>query len=113
VHVPYKGTGPALTAMLGNEVASFLSTFASALPHVKSNRLRGIAVTSLKRAPTLPEVPTVAESGVPGFRYSTWYGVLVPAATPKPIIDKLNQTIVGVLKTPEMHDSGGVRPVFP
>ncbi len=103
VHVPYKGTGPALTAMLGNEVSFFLSTFASALPHVKANRLRGIAVTSLKRAPTLPEVPTVAESGVPGFRYSTWYGVLAPAATPKPVIDKLNETIVGVLKTAEMQ----------
>ena len=103
VHVPYKGTGPALTAMLGNEVSSFLSTFASALPHVKANRLRGIAVTSLKRAPTLPEVPTVAESDMPGFRYSTWYGVLAPAATPKPIIDKLNKTIVDVLQTPEMQ----------
>ena len=103
VHVPYKGTGPALTAMLGNEVSSFLSTFASALPHVKANRLRGIAVTSLKRAPTLPEVPTVAESDMPGFRYSTWYGVLAPAATPKPIIDKLNKTIVDVLQTPAMQ----------
>ena len=79
VHVPYKGTGPALTALLGNQISVFFSTFASALPHVKAERLRAFAVTSAKRAPTLPEVPTVAESGVPGYEYSTWYGLLAPA----------------------------------
>ena len=103
VHVPYKGTGPAITALLGNQIGSFLSTFASALPQIKAGRIRGIAVTSSKRAPTLPEVPTVAESGVPGFDYSTWYGVLAPARTPKPIIEKLNKTIVAALNTPDMQ----------
>jgi tripartite-type tricarboxylate transporter receptor subunit TctC len=103
VHVPYKGTGPAITALLGNQIGSFLSTFASALPHIKAGRMRGIAVTSAKRAPTLPEVPTVAESGVPGFEYSTWYGVLAPAKTPKPIIEKLNKSIVTALNTTEMQ----------
>lgn len=103
VHVPYKGTGPAITALLGNQIGSFLSTFASALPHIKAGRMRGIAVTSGKRAPTLPEVPTVAESGVPGFDYSTWYGVLAPAKTPRPIIEKLNKTIVTALNTTEMQ----------
>lgn len=103
VHVPYKGTGPAITALLGNQIGSFLSTFASALPHIKANRMRGIAVTSSKRAPTLPEVPTVAESGVPGFDYSTWYGVLAPARTPRPIIESLNKAIVTALNTPEMR----------
>jgi len=101
VHVPYKGTGPALTAILGNQISSFFSTFASAMPHVKAGRLRGYAVTSLKRAPTLPEVPTVAESGVPGYEYSTWYGLLVPARTARPIVEKLNKTTVAVLKSPE------------
>ena len=101
VHVPYKGTGPALTAILGNQISSFFSTFASALPHVKAGRLRGYAVTSLKRAPTLPEVPTVAESGVPGYEYSTWYGLLVPARTPRAVVDKLNQVTVAVLKNPD------------
>jgi len=103
VHVPYKGTGPAITALLGNQIGSFMSTFASALPHIKANRMRGIAVTSTKRAPTLPEVPTVAESGVPGFEYSTWYGVLAPAATPKAIVEKLNKAIVTALNTREMQ----------
>ncbi len=104
VHVPYKGTGPAITALLGNETSAFMSTFASALPHVRSDRLRALAVTTKKRAPPLPEVPTVEESGVPGFEYATWYGVLAPAATPKPIINKLNKIIVAVLSTPDMQD---------
>lgn len=101
VHVPYKGTGPALTALLGNQISVFFSTFASALPHVKAERLRAYAVTSAKRAHTLPEVPTVAESGVPGYEYSTWYGLLVPARTPQAIVNKLNQTTVAVLNTPD------------
>jgi len=101
VHVPYKGTGPALTALLGNQISVFFSTFASALPHVKAERLRAYAVTSAKRAPTLAEVPTVAESGVPGYEYSTWYGLLAPAGTPRAITDKLNQTTVAVLNAPD------------
>jgi tripartite-type tricarboxylate transporter receptor subunit TctC len=113
VHVPYKGTGPVITALLGNEIGAFLSTFAPALPHIKTGRMRGIAVTSLKRAPTLPEVPTVAESGIPGFEYATWYGVLAPARTPKPVIDKLNKTIVAALNSPELqqrYSSQGMDP---
>lgn len=102
VHVPYKGTGPVITALLGNEIGAFLSTFAPALPHIKTGRMRGIAVTSLKRAPTLPDVATVAESGIPGFEYATWYGVLAPAHTPKPVIDKLNKTIVTALNSAEL-----------
>ena len=78
VHVPYKGVGPALTALLGNEVSALLSTFASALPHVKSGRLRALGVTSAQRAPTLPDVPTIAEAGVPGYEVQH----LVRAARP-------------------------------
>lgn len=104
IHVPYKGTGPAIAALLGNETNAFMSTFASALPHIKANRLRALAVTTKARAATLPDVPTVEQSGVPGFEYATWYGVLAPAATPKPIIDKLNKAIVGVLSKPDMKD---------
>jgi tripartite-type tricarboxylate transporter receptor subunit TctC len=101
VHVPYKGTGPALTALLGNQISVFFSTFASALPHVKAERLRAYAVTSAKRAPTLPEVPTVAESGVPGYEYSTWYGLLAPAGVPRAIVEKLNKSTVSVLNAPD------------
>ncbi|MGA0032093.1 MAG: Bug family tripartite tricarboxylate transporter substrate binding protein [Burkholderiales bacterium] len=102
VHVPYKGTGPAVTALLGNETSAFMSTFASALPHVKSGRLRGIAVTTKNRSPVLPDVPTVEQSGVPGFEYATWYGILTQSAVPKPIVEKLNKTIVAVMSTPDM-----------
>ena len=114
VHVPYKGTGPALTALLGNQISAFFSTFASALPHVKAERLRAFAVTSLKRAGTLPEVPTVAESGVPGYEYSTWYGLLAPARVPRGILSRLNKETVAALNDPEIRQrylSQGVDPI--
>jgi tripartite-type tricarboxylate transporter receptor subunit TctC len=114
VHVPYKGTGPALTALLGNQISVFFSTFASALPHVKAERLRAFAVTSLKRAGTLPEVPTVAESGVPGYEYSTWYGLLAPARVPVGILNRLNKESVAALNDPEVRQrylSQGVDPI--
>ena len=103
LHVPYKGTGPALTALLSNEISVYLSTFASALPHVKANRMRAYAVTTAKRADPLPDVPTVAEAGVPGYDYATWYGMLAPAGTPRPIIAKLNQALVATLNSPEVR----------
>jgi tripartite-type tricarboxylate transporter receptor subunit TctC len=114
VHVPYKGTGPSLIAVLGNEITVFLSTFASALPHVKSGRLRAFGVTSAKRANALPEVPTIAEAGVPGFEYSTWYGLLVPGGTPRAIVDKLNKATTGQLNSTEMRQrylSQGMEPI--
>ncbi|HXF65229.1 MAG TPA: tripartite tricarboxylate transporter substrate binding protein [Burkholderiales bacterium] len=114
VHVPYKGTGPALTALLGNQISVFFSTYASALPHVKAGRLRAFAVTSAQRTATLPEVPTVAESGFPGYVYSTWYGLLAPAGTPRAIVQKLNRQAVAVLdstKTRERYLSQGMDPL--
>jgi tripartite-type tricarboxylate transporter receptor subunit TctC len=103
VHVPYKGTGPAVTAVVGNQISVLLSTFASALPHVKADRLRAYGVTSLKRAPTLPEVPTLAEAGVPGYEYITWYGLLAPAGVPRPVIERLNRATVAALANPEIQ----------
>ena len=114
VHVPYKGTGPALTALLGNQITVFFSTYASALPHVKAERLRAFAVTSTKRTKTLPEVVTVAESVVPGYEYSTWYGLLAPAGTPRARIAQLNKATVGVLNSPEVrrkYETQGVDPI--
>lgn len=114
VHVPYKGTGPALTALLGNQISVFFSTYASALPHVRADRLRAYAVTSTKRTRTLPDVPTVAESGFPGYEYSTWYGFLAPAGTPRAIVEKLNKAAVGVLKsdkTRERYIAQGMEPL--
>ena len=97
LHVPYKGTGPALTDIMGGQVHMMVSTFASALPHVKSGRLRALGVTSVKRSSAAPEVPTLVEAGVPGYDYSTWYGLLVPARTPRAIIDQLHRKTLKAL----------------
>jgi tripartite-type tricarboxylate transporter receptor subunit TctC len=83
--------------MLGNETTTLISTFASALPHVKAGKLRAIAVTSLKRAPLLPDVPTIVESGVPGYEFTVWYGLVTPAGTPRAIVDRLNKETVAQL----------------
>lgn len=103
INVPYKGAGPALTALLGGEISVYLSTFASALPHVKSGRLRAFGVTALSRASLVPDVPTVSEAGVPGYEYTTWYGFLVPAGTPRAIVDRLNKETVALLNTPTLQ----------
>jgi len=113
IHVPYKGTGPALVAVLGNETSALLSTFASALPHVKAGRLRTFGVTSARRSPALPEAPTIAEAGMPGYEYTTWYGLLVPARTPPAAIAKLHATTVPLLNSPELkqrYASQGMEP---
>ncbi len=99
IHVPYKGIGPAVTAMLGNETTMLVSTFASALPHVKTGRLRALGVTSLSRASLLPDVPTVAEAGVPGYEFTVWYGLVVPAGTPRDIVARLNKDTVAQLNS--------------
>jgi tripartite-type tricarboxylate transporter receptor subunit TctC len=103
IGVPYKGTGPALIALLGSEISVYLSTFASALPHVKAGRLVAYAVTTARRADPLPDVPTVAESGVPDYEYATWYGLLAPAGTPRSIIDQLNKATVASLNSPQLR----------
>lgn len=113
-HVPYKGTGPALTAILGNEISAFLSTYASALPHVKAGRLKTFGVSSTKRAATLPDAPTMSEAGAQGFEYSTWYGLLAPAATPRAILQKLNAVTVSALNSTDVQKryiSQGMDPV--
>ena len=102
LHVPFKGTGPALNALLGNEISIYMSTFASALPHVKQGRLRPYAVTTLKRAYLLPDVPAIDEAGVKGFEYAAWYGMFVPSGTPPRIIDKIHRATVGALKDPRV-----------
>ena len=100
VQVPFKGTGPALTALLSQEINVYMSTFASALPHVKANRLRAYGVSTNYRAKPLPDVPTLAEQGLQGYEYATWYGLFAPAGTPQQIIDKLNKAAVAALKSP-------------
>lgn len=102
VHVPYKGTAPALTDLIAGQVSLMFNSMPAVLPHVASGKLKGIAVGSAKRSPAVPNIPTVAESGVPGFEYVTWYGLYVPAATPKDIVARLNRETVRILADPEV-----------
>jgi tripartite-type tricarboxylate transporter receptor subunit TctC len=97
LHVPYKGTGPALSDLIGGQVQMMVSTFASALPHVKSGKLRSLGVTSLKRSAAAPDIPTLNETGIPGYDYSTWYALFMPAGTPRAAIDKVSQATRKVL----------------
>jgi tripartite-type tricarboxylate transporter receptor subunit TctC len=101
LHVPYKGTGPALSDLIGGQVQMMVSTFASALPHVKSGRLRSLGVTSLKRSSAAPDIPTLDETGIPGYDYSTWYALFMPAGTPRAVIDRMSQTTRKVLEQNE------------
>lgn len=103
-HIPYKGAAPALTDLLGGHVVMFFSGMPPAIPHVKAGKLRAIAVSTAKRSPAAPEVPTVAESGVRDFDISTWFGVFAPAATSKDIIGKLNAEISRALTLPDVRE---------
>ena len=104
-HIVYKGVAPALTAALGNEVQMTFTNLFSGQPHIKGGRLRVLGVTSAKRLQAAPEWPTVAESGVPGYEASIWYGFLLPAGTPKPIVDVLHREITGILKLPDVSQT--------
>jgi tripartite-type tricarboxylate transporter receptor subunit TctC len=103
-HVPYKGMSLGVAALLTGEVHFSFVTLISVSPHMKSGRLRVLAVTSAERVRSMPDLPTVAEAGVPGYEATSWVGVLVPAKTPRPIVLKLNQEIVRILKTPEVNE---------
>ena len=102
IHVPYKGTGPATTALVAGEVTLSFGETIALLPHVKSGRLRALAVTTLKRSAILPDLPTVAET-IPGYTAGPWYGVLAPEKTPADIIAKLNSTIANILRMPDIQ----------
>jgi tripartite-type tricarboxylate transporter receptor subunit TctC len=103
VHVPYKGAGPSMTALMNGEVELMFNGVSSALPHVKAGRLRALAISSAQRSPLLPDLPTVAESGLT-YETSGWYGLVAPARTPKPIIAKLQSRLQQALNTPEMKE---------
>lgn len=101
VHVPYKGGGPAVIALLGGHVSLQFSTPVSGLPHMKTGRLRPIAVTSLTRSPAVPDLPTIAEAALPGYEAVTWWGILAPAKTPRDIVNKIHGDVVRVLDMPD------------
>ncbi|MGY8558967.1 tripartite tricarboxylate transporter substrate binding protein [Paracidovorax citrulli] len=102
-HVPYKGSAPAVTDLLGNQIAIMFDNMPSAIQHVRSGKLRAIAVTTARRSPELPDVPTIAEAGVPGYEATSWFGMFAPAATPAPVVAQLNATIVKVLAQPDIR----------
>jgi tripartite-type tricarboxylate transporter receptor subunit TctC len=104
VHVPYKGGAPALIDTLSGQIECLISVISTGAPHVKSGKLRGLAVTSDKRSPILPDVPSVAESGYPGYEASGWLGLLFPAKTPDPIVDRLYRETVAVINMPEARE---------
>jgi tripartite-type tricarboxylate transporter receptor subunit TctC len=100
-HIPYKGSAPAIVAMLGNEIDVLFDNIPNVMPHLKGGKLKAIAVSGTQRAVLLPSLPTVAESGVPGYEVTVWFGMQVPAGTPKPVVDRLNADIVRALKDPD------------
>ena len=102
VHVPYKGGGAAIPALLGGQVQLMFSTTVAALPQVRAGKLRALGVTSAKRTPSAPDVPTIAEAGVPGYDHSAWNGLFAPAKTPRAIITRLNGEVVQILHSPDI-----------
>lgn len=104
VHIPYKGTAPAVTDLVSGQVSMMIANMPSVLPMVKAGRLRALAVTSLNRSSLMPELPTVAESGLPGFEVIVWYGVLAPAMTPGPIVNVLNAHLKQMAGMPEVRE---------
>ena len=101
-HIPYRGSGQMLPELLGGTLPVAFDNIASAIPHMKSGKLRALAVTTSTRSGVAPEVPTLAESGLPGYELSSWQAVFAPAGTPRPIVERLNSEIVKILKSPEM-----------
>ncbi len=103
--VPYKGGAPAMTALLGGEVQVNFATSSTGIPHIRSGKLRGLAVTGAKRSTAIPELPTVAESGVKGYQHASWVGMLAPAKTPRPVIDRLHAESVKILARNDIRSS--------
>jgi tripartite-type tricarboxylate transporter receptor subunit TctC len=114
LHVPYKGTGPAVTALLSGEVAMYFTTVPAAVPLVKAGRVRALGVTSAQRSALMPDVAPIAEAGLQGYETSTWHGILVPAGTPRDIVQKLSGDIVKILAQPDVREKllgQGLEPV--
>jgi tripartite-type tricarboxylate transporter receptor subunit TctC len=115
VHVPYKGSGPALTDLIGGQVQLMFSNLTAALPAVKLGRLRALAVTGEKRSPAAPALPTVMEAGVPGYAVISWFGVMTPAGVPREIIMRLNGELAQVMRSPDIRErlaADGAEPTF-
>ena len=104
VHVPYRGAPPALTDLTAGQVQTMFGTMLSSVPLIRADKLRAVAVTGPQRSTAVPEVPTFAESGLPNYDASSWNGILVPAGTPKPVVDRLSGEIMRIMSTPGVLD---------
>src|SRR5258705_7274578 len=104
-HVPYKGTGRATTALLAGEIDYIFEALGSASAYIRAGTVRPIAVTSAKRSPSFPEIPTAIESGLPTFEMTSWYGLWVPAGTPRPIVQKLREAVVKAFEDPQLRET--------
>lgn len=121
VHVPFKGSGQSMPALLAGQVQMIFDPMPTSLPHVKSGKLRALAISTVKRSPAAPDIPTAAEAGVPGFESSLWYGLLLPAGAPGTLVDKLNKATNDALRAPDLTERfaalgaepvGGTAPAF-
>ena len=112
-HVPYKSAGLAATALLGGEIQFMVTNMATAVPLMRSDKLRGLAVTSARRAPSVANVPTAAEAGLPGYEYTTWYGLLAPAGAPRNILSRVNGDVVKLLRSPPIVERFGSQGLDP
>src|SRR5574343_569355 len=102
-HIPYKGSGPAVTDLIGGQVNYMFDSITSARPHIQSGKLRALGLTTSKRSSALPQVPTIAEAGLPGYEVSPWFAVFMPAATPKPIVARVNAALLEAMKQPDIR----------
>ncbi|MEK6592990.1 MAG: tripartite tricarboxylate transporter substrate binding protein [Pseudomonadota bacterium] len=112
-HIPYKGLSPALTDLLSGEVQVMFSSAVAMLPQVKAGKLRAVAMTGARRSTAIPDIPTVAEAGVPGYETGSWYGIVVPAGTPKAAIDRLSREIIAIVRSPEITNRLNDEAVIP
>ena len=114
LHIPYKGSGPAVTDMLGGQVDLMFDSITSARPHIQSGKLLALGVTSAKRSSALPDVPTIAEAGIPGYEVSPWFAVFAPAGTPADVVARLNKALIAAMRQPEILkklESVGAEPI--
>ena len=111
VHIPYKGSAPAVTDLIGGQVQAYFDNTPNVLPHIKAGKIRALAVTSARRFPLTPDLPTVAESGVPGYEVAVWFGTVAPTGTPREVVLKINAEINRILTLPEVKErfnAGGI-----
>jgi tripartite-type tricarboxylate transporter receptor subunit TctC len=113
VHVPYKGMGPALIDLISGQVQLAMATLASALPHIRSQRMRPLAVSTATRVAVVPNVPTLQEAGLRAYEHSTWYGLFVPAATPRPVVDRLNESVRKIVASDDVKQKFSPQGVEP